>query len=160
MEQRGRDILSKQLKCSSTELLLWKVYTDKDTMLRTRHIQDKMNKRPVKTPASKMKCGNLFTNVIFYNLFPCLKILKVIFSFLFKWIIILTYYVLIFIIKCSKIFSLKSGTRKRFIQLLHNQKTSVSNHLKILKTSLPETYKLLTVYILKHQANPNKPDDR
>ena len=49
MEQIGREIVSKELNSSPAELLLWKVYTDKDINLKTSHIQRKAHKRPSKT---------------------------------------------------------------------------------------------------------------
>ena len=52
------------------------------------------------------------------------------------------------------------GSRQRYVQLLQNQKTSVLEQIKVLKTTIPDNYKLLTVYMLKNKANPNKIDDR
>ena len=52
------------------------------------------------------------------------------------------------------------GSRQRYVQLLQNQKTSVLKQIKVLKTTIPDNYKLLTVYMLKNKANPNKIDDR
>ena len=52
------------------------------------------------------------------------------------------------------------GSRQRYVQLLQNQKTSILEQIKVLKTTIPDNYKLLTVHMLKNKANPNKIDDR
>ena len=52
------------------------------------------------------------------------------------------------------------GSRQRYVQLLQNQKTSVLEQIKVLKTTIPDNYKLLTVHMLKNKANPKKIDDR
>ena len=52
------------------------------------------------------------------------------------------------------------GSRQRYVQLLQNQKTSVLEQIKILKATIPDSYKLLTVHMLKNKINPNKIDDR
>ena len=52
------------------------------------------------------------------------------------------------------------GSRQSCVQLLQNQKTSVLEQIKVLKTTIPDSYKLPTVHMLKNKANPNKIDDR
>ena len=52
------------------------------------------------------------------------------------------------------------GSRKRYIQLLKTQSTSVVNQLKILKAHLPNKYSGLVVHTLKKNASVSKQDDR
>ena len=73
MEQIGREIVSKELNSSPAELLLWKVYTDKDINLKTSHIQRKALKRPSKTSAQKRKFGNSYIKSIILFIFENLK---------------------------------------------------------------------------------------
>ena len=69
MEQIDREIVSKELNSSPAELLLWKVYTDKDINLKTSNIQRKALKRPSKTSGQKRKFGNSNLKLIILFIF-------------------------------------------------------------------------------------------